>query len=142
MVTSQLKFNIFNVAKNGFKYNGQLNVQSFKRITNMEHVNAVNKADVNIIISPDRDGYLYCDAIIKCILDLQCRRCLDSVHLDLGFESQLAFSVSKFESELAEINGYDIVTSKNGNINLFELIEDEMILNICSFPQHEVNCTE
>lgn len=77
---------------------------------------------------------------IKTELPVICQRCLDNMRLHLDLELDYLISDSTID-ELDENDEIDWLEA-NGEMNLQELIEDELLLAMPMAPVHEKNCTK
>ncbi len=73
-------------------------------------------------------------------LELQCQRCLQALDMPLELDFRLMIDAS---DELVRDSSLDTLYSDDGFIDLYEVVEDELILAIPLVPLHEdVSCNE
>lgn len=71
---------------------------------------------------------------IQADLQLECQRCLQSMATDVAFEFQLLVDAA---DDIVKQSGLDTVYSEDGEIDIFEVIEDEIILALPLVSMHE-----
>ncbi|WP_371189197.1 23S rRNA accumulation protein YceD [Thalassotalea maritima] len=100
--------------------------------TASEHVNVLINFDVDeqglIVISGEASTQVY----------LTCQRCNDAFMQEL--KVNFAYSPVKNEEQAEDLpEHYDaVVLDENGEVNLRELVEDELILTIPLIPKHDL----
>ena len=73
-------------------------------------------------------------------LRLQCQRCLETMELPVTVDFHLLVDA---DEQMAQASGLDCVTSEEGYLDLFDLVEDEIILAIPLITVHEdEDCNE
>ncbi len=73
-------------------------------------------------------------------LTVECQRCLKAMEIPLQIELKLL--VSPTDCEVVE-SSLDTVFSENGSVDIFEMVEDELILGLPLVTLHEdVACNE
>ncbi len=73
-------------------------------------------------------------------LTVECQRCLKAMEIPLQIELKLL--VSPTDSEVVE-SSLDTVFSENGSVDIFKMVEDELILGLPLVTLHEdVACNE
>lgn len=74
-------------------------------------------------------------------LTLQCQRCLED--LDIKIDQAFHFYIASNEQKDEELEGLETIYNENGDmLDLYHLIEDEIILNLPLIPKHETECNE
>lgn len=80
----------------------------------------------------------YLNLTIEGSVRVQCQRCLEAVDYPINVSRTFAFVATEQEAETAELENDEIdflVLDKN--FDLFELIEDEILLALPAHPKHE-----
>ena len=73
-------------------------------------------------------------------LRLQCQRCLETMELPVAADFRLLVDA---DEQMAQASGLDCVNSDEGYLDLFDLVEDEIILAIPLITVHEEeDCNE
>ena len=67
-------------------------------------------------------------------LELECQRCLRSLRMPLGQDFRLMIDA---DDEMQRVSGIDSLPSEEGSIDLFDLVEDEILLAIPIVAMHE-----
>ncbi len=100
-----------------------------------------NNGQVGIDLSFSKDGRLaVVRGHIKADLVLECRTCLEALHLPLELEVNLAVVQSLEQAE--RLSGeYEPLMLEDEKILLHELVEDELLLAMPDFPRHDFECT-
>ncbi|MDH3220006.1 MAG: YceD family protein [Gammaproteobacteria bacterium] len=77
---------------------------------------------------------------LKTSLDLECQRCLGRLEMPMELEFQLMIDA---DDEMVRASSIDTLYSDDGFIDVFEVIEDELILAIPLVALHEnIECNE
>jgi len=97
-----------------------------------EHVHVSVKFDV------DELGLIVISGKGSATVSLTCQRCTDLFNVNLAIE--FSFSPVKDEEAAENLPSYydAIELDENGEVNLLELVEDEIILAIPLIPRHEL----
>jgi len=97
-----------------------------------EHVHVSVKFDV------DELGLIVISGKGSATISLTCQRCTEL--LDMKLDVTFTFSPVKDDEAAEDLPSYydAIELDENGEVNLLELVEDEMILNIPLIPRHEL----
>jgi len=100
--------------------------------SNSEQVHVSAKFDV------DELGLIVISGKSSVSVALTCQRCTESFNVDLAIE--FAFSPVKDDEAAENLPSYydAIELDENGEVNLLELVEDEIILAIPLIPRHEL----
>ncbi len=93
---------------------------------------------VDVKFSVDEQKLIAISGSGSASVTLTCQRCNEPFEQDLNFE--FCFSHAKNEEKLAELPSYydAIELDENGEVNLRELAEEELILEIPLIPRHEL----
>lgn len=77
---------------------------------------------------------------LETILTLECQRCLKSLKLPMKIEFKLLVDAP---DELALDSSLESICSEDGTIDIFEVVEEELILGLPLVPMHEgKSCNE
>ena len=71
---------------------------------------------------------------IKTCLQVECQRCLQAMKTDLAFDFRLLIDAA---DDIVKESSFDTVYSEDGNIDIFEVVEDEIILALPLVSMHE-----
>jgi uncharacterized protein len=124
------------VARNGC-FEGEIPLSALSRLTEFLHSDNArqqmpvalrfefkrNELDVPVLVGN-----------LETCLELECQRCLDSMALPVSIDFQLMIDAGE---ELARESSLDMIDSDEGYIDIFEIIEDELILSIPLFASHD-----
>jgi uncharacterized protein len=97
-----------------------------------EHVHVSVKFDV------DELGLIVISGKGSATISLACQRCTEL--LDMKLDVTFTFSPVKDDEAAEDLPSYydAVELDENGEVNLLELVEDEMILNIPLIPRHDL----
>ncbi len=77
---------------------------------------------------------------VETSLSVECQRCLKSMELPMKINFNLLIDAP---DELAQGSGLETIYSKDGTIDIFEVVEDELILGLPLVTTHEdTSCNE
>ena len=77
---------------------------------------------------------------VKTLLTVECQRCLKAMEIPLDMGFKLLVNAS---DELISESGVDSVHSEDGTIDIFEVVEDELILGLPLVTMHdEMTCNK
>lgn len=76
---------------------------------------------------------------LKAVLQLQCQNCLQPVEWPVDIEVRLGI-VTSIEQADRLPEGYEPLMIEEGKLVLKDIIEDELLLVIPTFPKHQHNC--
>ncbi|ALA24135.1 YceD family protein [Piscirickettsia salmonis] len=111
-----------------------------EKLPRLSELLAGEKDDIQAEIrcSVDEQGLLYFQGSIQAELELSCQRCLDLY--DEQVKDVFCFSPVYGEQEAKRLPGcYEpVVIEQSGVISLYELIEDELMINIPFVPKHTI----
>lgn len=93
---------------------------------------------VNVNFNVDERGLIVISGTASVLVTLICQRCTDAFEQLL--EVEFTFSPVKNDEDEAELPSYyeAIELDENGEVNLRELIEDELLLALPLIPRHEL----
>jgi uncharacterized protein len=70
-------------------------------------------------------------------LTMTCQRCLGPVAVDIEFERSFRFVANEALAEVEDEESEEDVLVMSREFNLFELVEDELLMSIPAVPKHE-----
>lgn len=116
-------------------------------LSGLERLHAVSEkiceqVNVQFNFGIDEEKLVYISGSATTKVSLACQRCNEPFEMDL--EVSFTFSPVKDEEGAEHLpSHYDVVVlDENGEVNLRELVEDELILNIPLIPKHDLkNCS-
>ncbi len=87
-----------------------------------------------------REGRLaFCEGHIEAVLVLKCQNCLEAIELPVNSSIKLGIVVSIDQAnKLPE--EYEPLLVQEGNMLLKNIIEDELLLMLPTFPKHKSRC--
>ena len=141
----------FKWAEQGFKWSGQLPLSRFVRIAR-EAVGSIDDQLINIDCKLSMDAYhriVWLDGHVETKVPMECQRCLETVEIELVSDFHLALVDDESLIERLDEDADFIVlgeseSSKKGSIDtpasidLFALLEDELLLLMPLSPKHDV----
>jgi uncharacterized protein len=96
-------------------------------------------ADVQLVGSTDEEGFRLIGGTIEVTLELQCQRCLEPMQLPVSSHVNLALLWR--EEEIAALpHRLDGLVVGADPIDLYGLVEEELLLLLPLAPRHEVEC--
>jgi len=100
--------------------------------------NSSEQVNVSVSFNMDERGLIILSGTGSVLVTLTCQRCTEAFEQLL--EVKFTFSPVKNEDEEAELPSYydAIELDENGEINLLELVEDELLLAIPLIPRHPI----
>ena len=129
------------VARRG-SYEGDIALSELPRLTEMTGPEnpAKQTVDVRFDFSLNEFECQQVTGSLSTRLRLQCQRCLETMELPVAVDFHLLVDA---DEQMAQASGLDCVTSEDGYLDLFDLVEDEIILAIPLITVHEdENCNE
>ena len=129
------------VARRG-SYEGDIALSELPRLTEMTGPanSGTQTVDVRFEFSLNE---FECQQVIGSLstrLRLQCQRCLETMELPVAVDFHLLVDA---DEQMAQASGLDCVNSVEGYLDLFDLVEDEIILAIPLITVHEdEDCNE
>jgi uncharacterized protein len=114
---------------------GSLDVNLFERF--QEAVEDVNGAvDYKLAFQRDVGNHMFIDGECSTKATLVCQRCLDAVVVDVQGEFQIGLAFSDEKAKHLPKHYEPAIMDHNGNIDPWELVEDELILALPMFAYH------
>ncbi|ODN43537.1 YceD family protein [Piscirickettsia litoralis] len=131
------QIDIVKSCQNRTRFTGQVPLAKLPRLGDMlagQHGNI----NADFVCSVDEQGLLYFDGAIEASLELSCQRCLDIYNEQVA--GDFCFSPVYGEQEAKRLpESYEpVVIEESGVISLYELIEDELIVNMPLVPKHPI----
>ncbi|AXT32626.1 23S rRNA accumulation protein YceD [Pseudoalteromonas tunicata] len=124
------------IAKQRLTYDGIVTFDSFARLEQVVQ-EKVGEVQVKIHCDYDAQKRLVIYSNVKAPVTLTCQRCNGDIGLDLELDlAYAAVAAGKSSDHLPDY--YEVVElNEEGEVNLHQLIEDELILAIPLVPMHE-----
>lgn len=96
------------------------------------------RIDVNVNFGVDEQNLVFISGIGSASVTLTCQRCNENFDQQLAID--FAYSPVKKPQQAEELPSYyDVVElDENGEVNLRELVEDELLIAIPLIPRHEL----
>jgi uncharacterized protein len=114
---------------------GSLDVDLFKRF--QEAVEDVNgPVDFKLAFQRDAENHMFIDGKCSTRATMVCQRCLDAVVVDVQGEFQIGLAFSDEKTKHLPKHYEPAIMDHNGNIDPWELVEDELILALPMFAYH------
>jgi uncharacterized protein len=123
----------------GGKFQGKIGLGNLGRLTEFL-LSDRSVIDVEFSFSQSDYDLPMVEGKLQARLTMECQRCLKAMVLPLKAKFQLL--VSPPDTEVAE-TGLDTVFSENGSVDIFAVVEDELILGLPLVTMHEdIACNE
>ena len=114
---------------------GSLDIKLFERF--QEAVEDVNgPVAYKLAFQRDADDHMFIDGECSTKATMVCQRCLDAVVLEVRGEFQIGLAFSDEKSKHLPKQYEPAIMDHNGNIDPWELVEDELILALPMFAYH------
>jgi len=123
----------------GSNFQGKIGIGDLNRLADFL---LLDRADIEVEFKFSQSEYdlPMVEGEIQTRLTIECQRCLKAMEIPLKINFQLL--VSPPDSEVIE-SGLDTVYSENGSVDIFEVVEDELILGLPLVTMHEdIACNE
>jgi uncharacterized protein len=120
------------VSRNGY-FQGQIDVEKLSRLCELL---ASNQGEITLKFEFKHSDFdvPMISGKIQTSLQVVCQRCLQAMETALGFDFRLL--VDAADDTVSE-SGLDSVYSEDGNIDIFEVVEDEIILALPLVSMHQ-----
>ncbi|MDO9106618.1 MAG: YceD family protein [Methylovulum sp.] len=116
---------------------GRIPLDSLNRLADMLH-NDEGSVAVELFFA--RKGRLaFCEGKIEAVLALRCQNCLGAVEWPVSSSVKLGI-VSSIDQADKLSEDYEPLLVEEGNILLKDIIEDELLLVLPTFPKHQNLC--
>ncbi len=117
---------------------GQITIKNFDRLADILHDDA---GTVAVDLFFGRAGRLaFCEGDIQAVLALKCQNCLGSVPWPISSSVKLGIIGSIDQADKLPEDYEPLLINEEGHVLLKDLIEDELLLLLPSFPKHEQCC--
>ena len=131
------------VARNGY-FEGRIPLAGLTRLDGLLHhgTNSDHGADIVVQFDFRRNelGTAMLAGQLQTSLELECQRCLESLCLPLHQEIELLIDA---DEDLVRGSGMETIFSEDGYIDIYSVVEDELILAIPLVALHEdTDCNE
>ncbi|TKB45904.1 23S rRNA accumulation protein YceD [Thalassotalea mangrovi] len=117
--------------------------EGYFELSGLDRLQAVTQGhgeqvNVKITFDVDEQGLIVLSGTAQASVSLTCQRCNEEFSQDLNVE--FCYSPVKHEDAAARLPSYydAVELDENGEVNLRELVEDELILAIPLIPKHEL----
>jgi uncharacterized protein len=125
-------------ADKGGSVSGQMDLSKFDRLADLLFSDA-GVVEISLFFS--REGRIAkIEGQIKSVLELECQNCLASVPLQVDGDVKLGVVTSIDEANRLPENYEPLVISQEGKVLLKDVVEDELLLLLPSFPKHQHDC--
>ncbi len=125
------------VARNGY-FEGEIELSKLGRLTEFLHPDEAGRKQTPVALkfefSRNEFGVPVLVGSLETCLELECQRCLGTMEFPIDVDFHLMIDAS---DELVRESSLDTLYSDEGFIDLFEVIEDELILAIPLVASHE-----
>jgi len=119
------------VSRNGY-FHGQIDVEKLSRLCELlasDH----GEITLNFEFKNSDFDVPMVSGDIQTSLQVECQRCLQAMETELGFEFKLLVDA---DDDIVRESSLDTVYSEDGNIDIFEVVEDEIILALPLVSMH------
>jgi len=123
----------------GGKFQGEIGLSDLGRLSDFL---LSDRAEIDVEFSFSQSDYdlPMVEGQLQARFIIECQRCLKAMELPLNIDFQLL--VSPPDSEVTE-SSLDTVFSENGSVDIFAVVEDELILGLPLVTMHEdIACNE
>jgi uncharacterized protein len=125
------------VIRNGY-FEGEIALSELGRLIELMHLGAADlkgrKITLKFEFVRNESEIPMLIGRLETSLELECQRCLDAMESPMTLDFSLMIDAS---DELVGDNGVDTLYSDDGYIDIFEVVEDELILAIPLVAMHE-----
>lgn len=129
------------VARQGC-YEGDIPLSDLARLSEMVEAETAGQLAVNVRFEFSLNEF-DCQQVsgtLQTCLNVQCQRCLETMEYPVTVSFKLLVDA---DEQMARASGLDCVDSDEGYLDLFELVEDEIILAVPLITVHEnEDCNE
>ncbi len=123
------------IARHG-SYEGEISLSELPRLTEMIEPNAApsQAVEVRFDFSLNEFDCQQVSGKLKACLSVQCQRCLETMEYPVAASFRLLVDA---DEQMSRASGLDSVDSDEGYLDLFNLIEDEIILALPLITVHD-----
>lgn len=122
----------------GREYHGPLPVAGMQRLVEALHDSASPDLNIQLFAARDAQGVRYMEGRIEGTLHLTCQRCLGLLLWPVTLDFRLALVQGEAEAERVA-GEYDPLLLDDERVSVRSLIEDEVLLALPDFPQHDAH---
>ena len=116
---------------------GHVPVKSLTRLSNLLQ-SSDGDVQVSVVFEPGADDHPVIEGEVKAAVSAMCQRCLKAMPLEIETEFRLV--VLNLDTEVDETTGlFDSVLMENDEIDLYDLVEDELLMAMPLSPMHSAN---
>lgn len=114
---------------------GEIEGGSLERLNDavVSHNAAVN---VSLEFSRDQERHRVAQGQCSTKVSMTCQRCLNEVEVSISSQFELGFVYDDEQAKQLPRRLEPVELDENGQADLWELIEDEVLLNLPDFPMH------
>jgi uncharacterized protein len=123
-------------AEIGKEVSGQVRLQDLPRLAGIL-VDSGGEAEFKLRFHEGEKRRVHITGFVKAVLQLECQRCLESVHVPVTAEVDVTV-VEGYEEALLLPDGQEPLLAGDKRIRLTEVIEDELLLALPQVPMHSV----
>lgn len=117
---------------------GQIAIKTLDRLADILHDDS---GSVAVELFFGRAGRLaFCEGEIRAVLALKCQNCLGSVSWSITGTVKLGIVGSIDQADKLPEDYEPLLVNEEGAVLLKDLIEDELLLLLPTFPKHEQRC--
>lgn len=117
------------------QYSGEVLLSQMKRLApSLQDSEGTVKCDFELYMDEGKKNWV--KGSFSTVLTLECQRCMKNYQQPLAGEFLLRVVKEKAEAEVAE-EGHDPLIVRDGQVVVLDMIEEEVLLAIPSFPKHE-----
>ncbi len=120
------------------KIHGQLALSELSRITSVA-VDSDGVVDVDIDFTIDDHGYFVASGTINTEFSVVCQRCLGALPVSISSNVNVAITRDEADAKLLP-KSLDPWVVDSENADLYELIEEEILLELPMAPYHDYEC--
>ena len=119
------------VSRNGY-FQGQLDVEKLSRLCELL---ASDQGGITLKFEFKNSDFEVpmITGEIQTSLQIECQRCLQAMETELGFDFKLLVDAA---DDIVRESSLDTIYSEDGNIDIFEVVEDEIILALPLVSMH------
>jgi len=127
------RYQILKEVSRGGYFQGQIEVEKLSRLCELL---AFNDGEITIEFEFKNSdfGVPMISGRIQTCLQVECQRCLQAMETDLVFDFALLVDA---DDDIVRESSLDTVYSEDGDIDIFEVVEDEIILALPLVSVHE-----
>lgn len=119
-----------------FKLEGSFHLSEMERLSELLYDNK-GLADFQLSFGKDKEGIRLIEGSIRADVKVICQRCMKPLSLKLNLPVKLSPVFSNEEARQLP-KDYDPLVMDTELVTLIDIIEDEILVNIPSFPKHDI----